>query len=215
MFDWIKKHKILIVIASIFIIAGVPLLIHVLFKINTANSFWVAEWEAGDVLGYYGSILSFIGTVVLGILALYQNHIIKMEADKRTKLLEEKEYESNMPKFVANPNGSNSNTSNLNFTIRNISENLASEVIVYDVKVIKPNNEIFWNTDATYKHSAISSNSEYRIGLKNPPIQEDGYTFSMEMQCADKYNNIHKYIIKGTCEKAGSFPQFKITEITQ
>ena len=167
------------------------------------------------MLGYYGSILSFIGTVVLGILALYQNHIIKTEADKRTKLLEEKEHESNMPKFVANPNGSNGNTSNLSFTIRNISENLASEIVVYDVKVIKPNNEIFWNANTSYKHSAIASNSEHRINLNNPPIKEDGYIFSMEMQCTDKYNNIHKYIIKGICEKAGSFPKFKITEITQ
>lgn len=213
MFDWIKKHKLFIAIVSIFIIAGVPFLIHVLFKIKTANSFWVAEWDAGDMLGYYGSILSFIGTVILGILALYQNHIIRMEADKTTKLLERREYESNMPKFVAKSNSSNGNTSNLSFTIRNISENLASEIEIYAVQVIKPNNEIFWNTNVIYKRTAIASNCEYCVDLKNPPIYEDGYIFSMEMKCLDKYNEMHIYIIKGVCEKADSFPQFKIMRI--
>lgn len=213
MFDWIKKHKLIIGIGSIFIIAGVPFIIHVLFKINTTHSFWVAEWDAGDMLGYYGSILSFIGTVVLGILALYQNHIIKTEADKRTKLLEEKEYESNIPKFIANPNRCNGLNANLGFSIRNVSENLASEIIIYDVKIIKPNNEIFWNADKTYSHSAISSNDEFKIELKNPGIKEDGYIFSMEMQCVDKYNNKHRYMIKGLCEKINDFPVFKITEL--
>ena len=50
---------------------------------------FVAEWDAGDALGYYGAILSFIGTVVLGALALYQNRIIKTEADKKAALAEE------------------------------------------------------------------------------------------------------------------------------
>ena len=99
MFDWLKRHKILITIISFVIIFGVPLIIHVLFKIKAPNSFWVAEWSAGDLLSYYGSILAFLGTVVLGILALYQNHIIKIEADRRTELLEQREYEKKYAKI--------------------------------------------------------------------------------------------------------------------
>ena len=60
---------------------------------------FVAEWDAGDTLGYYGAILSFIGTVVLGALALYQNRIIKTEADKKAALAEEQEHAENMPRF--------------------------------------------------------------------------------------------------------------------
>lgn len=91
MFEWIKKHKIFVVVLSFFIILGIPFLIHVLFKIHPKNDFWVAEWTAGDLLGYYGAILAFIGTVVLGMLALYQNHIIKVESDRRAELLEQRE----------------------------------------------------------------------------------------------------------------------------
>ena len=42
-------------------------------------------------MGYYGDVLAFIGTVVLGALALYQNHIIKKEADKKAADIEEQQ----------------------------------------------------------------------------------------------------------------------------
>lgn len=62
---------------------GILFVINILFKINATTDIFVAEWSAGDALGYYGAILSFLGTVVLVALALYQNHIIKTEADKK------------------------------------------------------------------------------------------------------------------------------------
>ena len=63
MFEWLKAHKKLIMVISVLIIFGVPLIIHILFKIEAPNSFFVAEWSAGELLSYYGSILAFIGTV--------------------------------------------------------------------------------------------------------------------------------------------------------
>ena len=213
MFEWLKTHKKLVMVISGLIIFGVPLIIHILFKIEAPNSFFVAEWSAGELLSYYGSILAFIGTVVLGILALYQNHIIKIEADRRTEILEQREYDSNMPKFIAIPTGSNGLRTNLRFSIRNISENLASEVELYDIKVLKPNNEVFWTSDTNYKYLSLSSNEEIKIELKNPALQGDGYIFSLEMQCVDKFDKQHKYMIKGICEKIDTFPVFKITEL--
>ena len=63
---------------------GIPFIINVLFKIYSPIYLFEAEWSAGDALGYYGDVLAFMGTVVLGALALYQNHIIK-----RLELLED------------------------------------------------------------------------------------------------------------------------------
>ena len=81
MFERIKKHKglciIIICIAAFVVVIGVPFGINLLFKIQSNINIFEAEWTAGDALGYYGALLSFIGTVVLGALALYQNHIIK------------------------------------------------------------------------------------------------------------------------------------------
>lgn len=80
----------LICVVILLLLMGVPFVINILFKINATTDILVAEWSAGDALGYYGAILSFLGTVVLGALALYQNHIIKTEADKRQRLLKNK-----------------------------------------------------------------------------------------------------------------------------
>ena len=116
-------------------------------------------------------------------------------------------------KFIAIPTGSNGLRTNLRFSIRNISENLASEVELYDIKVLKPNNEVFWTSDTNYKYLSLSSNEEIKIELKNPALQGDGYIFSLEMQCVDKFDKQHKYMIKGICEKIDTFPVFKITEL--
>ena len=99
MIDWFKKHRVLfalICVVILLLLMGVPFVINILFKINATTDILVAEWSAGDALGYYGAILSFLGTVVLGALALYQNHIIKTEADKKAALAEEQERAENM-----------------------------------------------------------------------------------------------------------------------
>lgn len=74
MSDWIKHNKILFILLIIalamllFII--IPVVINVAY-IN--NNGYITVWGAEDVLLFYGAALSFIGTVFLGGLALWQN----------------------------------------------------------------------------------------------------------------------------------------------
>ena len=58
-----ENHKKKIVTALFVAIIGVPLIIHVLFKIHPAVSFFSAEWSAGDLLGFYGVLLGACATV--------------------------------------------------------------------------------------------------------------------------------------------------------
>lgn len=213
MFNWLKKHKILVCLLSIVIILGVPLVIHILFKINSGIPFFEAEWTAGEALGYYGSILSFVGTVVLGALALYQNRIIKEESDKRESLLEQREYEKNIPKFTAISQGTSGNCSHLNFAINNVSENVANAAELYDIKILSPENGIYWESEKNYSFDIIPPMNSVKVKLENPNINRDGYTFSIKMKCTDKYNEIHKYMIIGTYFAENCFPKFKIEEI--
>ena len=57
-----RKYKKQIIITSLILFLFVPLCIHVLFKIHPQNSFFSAEWTAGDVLLFYGSVLAAVGT---------------------------------------------------------------------------------------------------------------------------------------------------------
>ena len=45
----------------------IPIIINEIYKIDQG---YITLWEAKDVLSFYGSFLSFIGTVVLGLIAI-------------------------------------------------------------------------------------------------------------------------------------------------
>lgn len=48
----------------------VPFIINELYKMGGG---YITKWDAADVLSFYGSYLTFIGTVILGVVAVYQN----------------------------------------------------------------------------------------------------------------------------------------------
>lgn len=69
--NFILKHKVVASIIGILILLFIPIIINELYKIGRG---YVTMWGAADVLSFYGSFLSFLGTVILGIVAICQNH---------------------------------------------------------------------------------------------------------------------------------------------
>ena len=55
--------------------------LHCIFSIDAKVPFWQAKWSAGDILTYTSS-------VILGLLALWQNQRFKTENDKAQARLE-------------------------------------------------------------------------------------------------------------------------------
>lgn len=81
-FNWIEKHKKI----SIFILGAfvfLPILLsHLMFKKEAPYAIFEHTFEAGDLLGYFGSVLSFIATVVLGYITLKLNDKAIAQNDK-------------------------------------------------------------------------------------------------------------------------------------
>lgn len=78
----IKKYKWILIWACLSVI--VAFLIHICFKIDAPNEFWVASWSSGEILTY-------ISTIALGLLAFYQNNKItqlSIDRDKYTFAIE-------------------------------------------------------------------------------------------------------------------------------
>ena len=95
----IKKHPC-ITVMIILAIFSVPLLIvHVLFKMKTETEFLVAEWTAGELLGYISSTLSFLGTILLGIMAFNSSENANA-LSKRITDLEQDRYKLDLRPFV-------------------------------------------------------------------------------------------------------------------
>ncbi len=205
---WIKKHKVIFVFICLLItiiLFGIPFLINLLFKINSDAEIFQAEWSAGEALSYYGAILSFIGTVVLGALALYQNHIIKQEADKKAYYLEQKEKQENMPKFIVDFCGANGGHSNYGFTIKNVSNNIATDIQIDNIELKNSTGSILWKAEKTIVYSCLVEETR-RIDLKNPVVKNDDEYITMTMVCKDKYEDLHTYNIKILFEGEKSKP---------
>lgn len=81
---WYQKWWIWSIALAIIIV--VPFAINESYKIGKG---YQTLWDARDVLSFYGTLLTFIGTVALGVLALWQNKRFKDENDKSQKRFED------------------------------------------------------------------------------------------------------------------------------
>lgn len=93
---WIIEHKKLTIILLIAVIILPVLIVHILYKFKS-NCYWlVTEWNPGELLLYFGNVLTFIGTVVLGYVAVIQTEranqmnreLLKIEKNKIKPCLE-------------------------------------------------------------------------------------------------------------------------------
>lgn len=72
MLELIKKYKKRVCILITIFAFGVPFLIHCLFKVPAIYDFFVAEWSAGDLLSYYGTMILGLITIYLAYVAVKQ-----------------------------------------------------------------------------------------------------------------------------------------------
>ena len=62
--SYLFKHKWKIIGSVIIFWVLIPLIINLAFKINAVTSIFAAEWSAGDVLSFYGSIIAAVVTII-------------------------------------------------------------------------------------------------------------------------------------------------------
>lgn len=79
--EFFVRNKVpLLILLGIFLVVGVPVIIHAFFKGTAPCEWFVADWESGDVLGYYGGLLGVSGAAV-GIWATIQHEQKKYRED--------------------------------------------------------------------------------------------------------------------------------------
>lgn len=95
--EWIMTHKFVstIIMLALFL---VPLLIvHLLFLWDSPCTWLSAKWKAGDLIGYIAGFEAFIGTTILGIVAVWQTEKANDTSDKMLLLTIENEKKSVLP----------------------------------------------------------------------------------------------------------------------
>lgn len=197
MFDWIEKYKKRIVIFIIFAIIVVPVTIHIIFKIPALNSYFEAEWTAGEFLGYYGTVLAFLGTVVLGALAIWQNKEIQNQSIKYTEHLENIEGKQISPRFIIDKVNYLKNEKILNIRIKNITSYQAYQVSISDL-TLKHNDNVINAKQIKFKYNYIKSNEDVlmQFAVENF-FDYKNVTFIFTLNFVDERDNQRSYKFSG------------------
>lgn len=153
----------------------------------------------GDLLSFYGTVLSFVGTVALSALALWQNKQIALKSQEYTKLMERNERQRNLPVLKVSLAGRNGSLMSLSFNIKNFSENIATFIevtpfIIYN----KSGEQIYASPSPELGKSMIMGGESTQISFSNSPFQERYHRLEFEMHYNDKFSNIHSLRITGT-----------------
>lgn len=77
-----------VIIVAVIIVVGVPFAINELY---IREPIYITLWDAGDVLIYFGSVLSALGATFLGIVAIRQNDKASKISDRLLKMEEYRE----------------------------------------------------------------------------------------------------------------------------
>ena len=111
--QFVKKHFLLV-----FILALIPLIAFLTFAIREYALHQI-DMKAGEWAAFIGAILSYIGTVLLGLLALWQNEVIKYNSDEYNKKIFDLQMISNVPSFECKAVGCNGRFMNLVIKLTN------------------------------------------------------------------------------------------------
>ena len=63
-------YGIILLLFFVVLVFGVPIIIN---ESYLKNDGYLTVWDGSDVFAYYASVLSFMGTVILGIVTVWQN----------------------------------------------------------------------------------------------------------------------------------------------
>lgn len=218
-FEWIKEHPKktirIAILCVVFLTIGVPVIIHICFKIPAPFQFWEADWESGNVLEYYGAILGFLGTALLSALALYQNYEIKKESDAKQALIERMEYEKEMPLFRVKNLYCNGNFGNLNLSVFNVSDNVAYDLEVSSFKVENREGVCICESKMTkIKRTELVGNTETGIEFVNDSFFGKDLKIAFQIKCKDKFGKSHTYNVSSKIEDASKFSgKYRIIEL--
>lgn len=212
----IKKHKveaILFLICMAFLSFGAPLIINILFKHPSSSYLTAAEWDAGAALEYFGTVLTFWGTSALSIIALWQNKVIDESNSKHSQLIEKMLIEKNMPLLYIVDISYFESFGGIIFSILNVSDNIANNITISNVRIIDSNNniELWKKTEKICIHHLIGTMKE-TVRVANPEINGEDISIIMDISYQDKFGVSHYCEINGYLSKENTRPTLKICE---
>ena len=206
-----NKKRIVFILSAILvgvIVVFLPFIVEKLYYTKAPLKFFEVSYEAKDFLSYYGSVLSFAGATILGILTLLQNKKAQEKSDEVNRLqleLQKKSMASanTIPKFEISLHAYNGNYANLSLSLKNVSSVFASNISFISFLIQNEDgSEIADVKQLIAKHHSLSSAQETVIETNTPNMvvgsgREVSFyknvKFVLSFSCEDEMGNTHYY----------------------
>lgn len=209
---------IAIIILVCIVLVLLPAVINHIYYLEAPCDFFVVDLNVDDLVAYYASALSFLGTLILGMLTLYQNKRAQEKTDEINKLqlqmqkksmeLAEQQYvqgsEAAAPKFEISISSYSGHYLNPRIKLRNVSSMLISELSFISAFVRDAQGNIVRKvTDHKIKNRSLSSNEGTIIDFKMLNLSKrisdrefqfyEDVEFFFEFSCEDEKYNKHYF----------------------
>jgi nitrogenase subunit NifH len=92
---WIKQNIVLIIIVCAFLIIVPPIIINTMYLVGSDEP--NTMYSANDLISYVGTVLSFIGMIILGVVAITQTESANELSQKLLELEKGKDFCSIIP----------------------------------------------------------------------------------------------------------------------
>lgn len=186
-----KNNKVLaklilyIIFAFLFMIFIIPILINHIYFLNAPFPFMEVDYEINNLLGFYGSVLTFFGTSILGIITVYQNHIsqqktheinmLTLELQKKSMALAEKTYaeanEEKVPKLEIKINGYGGYHQDLRLIVKNVSADIISNLRSISFEIYDNQSKLLFSIDDVHlSKSSFKPSEEIEARIKTPKL---------------------------------------------
>lgn len=209
---------VVIIIMICIALALLPLIINHIYYLKAPCDFFIVDLKVDDLVAYYASALSFLGTLILGMLTLFQNkraqektdeiNKLQLEMQKKSMELAEKQYEQEtetvIPKFEVSILSYSGHYLNPRIKIRNVSSMLISDLTFISSFVRDAQgNTVRKVTDHKIKNRSLSSNEETIVDFKMLNLSKritdreyqfyEDVEFVFEFSCEDEKYNKHYF----------------------
>ena len=188
-------------IATIFLI---PVVIWVLYFIGDQGYVLInTSLAVGEALGFYGTFITFLGTMSLTALVIWQSHQNRKKDEAYRALLDRFERDKYMPKFNCSfilVNHANFSTI-IRLTVKNDSSNYAYNVVLSDFTFTRGEEKLdFEMLPPSYEIGNMAASNECVKEFTLKPLAiKAPFMLSFYINYKDKFKDIHRSVTSVTC----------------
>lgn len=217
--NWKKLVLIIAVIIAFLLMIGFPYFLHKSKSCYPQLMIW-DSYDLGSVLSYYGGVLTFIGTIIVSIIALIQTardqekadeiNRLQLEIARRNLQIAEKSFQTVEPSAIPAPKfeiiswAMSGLIDEFTIKIKNVTSSIVSNLNIISCEILNPDDSVrVVASKMRNKHSSLSPSAEsqcyflfgswLKSGTNRMIVHEKDLKFALKFSCEDEFGRVFYY----------------------